>query len=95
MIIFLQAAQSQWSGIIMILAMFAIIYFFMIRPQSKQQKALEQLRNNLTIGQDVITTGGLHGTVKAVADKTVTLRVASGVELVFEKNSIVSLKTQA
>lgn len=83
------AAGSGMSSIVMIVALFAIMYFFMIRPQSKRQKELEKFRNALAVGQDVVTTGGIHGTVKAVGDTTVTLRVATGVEIVFDKASIV------
>lgn len=86
------AAGSGWSSIIMIVAMFAIVYFFMIRPQSKRQKELDKMRNNLTVGQDVVTTGGIHGTVKAVGEGTVTLKVATGVEIVFDKNAVAIVK---
>lgn len=76
-------------SIIMMVALFAIVYFFMIRPQSKRQKEIENFRRALTVGQDVVTTGGLHGTIKAVADTTVTLRIATGVEVVFDKSAII------
>lgn len=76
-------------SILMMVALFAIVYFFMIRPQSKRQKEIEKFRNSLTIGQDVVTTGGIHGTVKAVDITTVTLKVATGVEIVFDKSAIV------
>lgn len=76
-------------SIVMMVALFAIVYFFMIRPQSKRQKEVEKFRNSLTIGQDVVTTGGIHGTVKSVDVSTVTLKVATGVEMVFDKSAIV------
>lgn len=79
------------SGIIMIVLMFVIIYFFMIRPQSKQQKKINAFRQALTVGKDVVTTGGVHGTVKAIGDGTVTLKVATGVEIVFDKTAIMPL----
>lgn len=90
MITLLQAQQgSAMPSIVMMVALFAIVYFFMIRPQSKRQKEIEKFRNSLTIGQDVVTTGGIHGTVKAVDVSTVTLKVATGVEMVFDKSAIV------
>lgn len=90
MITLLQAQQgSAMPSILMMVALFAIVYFFMIRPQSKRQKEIEKFRNSLTIGQDVVTTGGIHGTVKAVDITTVTLKVATGVEIVFDKSAIV------
>lgn len=82
-----------YSGIIIIVLMFVIIYFFMIRPQNKQQKKINAFRQALTVGQDVVTTGGVHGTVKAIGDGTVTLKVATGVEIVFDKTAIMPLPT--
>ena len=68
--IVLQAAQGQQGGgmsmIIMMVVLFAIVYFFMIRPQNKKQKEIQKFRNALTVGQDVVTIGGIHGTVKAI-----------------------------
>lgn len=97
MITLLQAGASgasNYSGLIMIALMFVIIYFFMIRPQSKQAKKITAFRQALTVGQDVVTTGGIHGTVKSISDTTVTLRVATGVEIVFDKSAIVPAAEQ-
>ena len=55
----------DWSMIIMLVAMFAIVYFFMIRPQKKRQKEIENFRKNLTIGSKVITASGVYGTVNS------------------------------
>lgn len=101
MITFLQATTaeqpSMWPTIIMMVALFAIVYFFMIRPQQKKQKEINNFRNALTVGQDVVTIGGLHGTIKHIDDvkQTVTLRVANGVEVLFEKSAIVPSGVQA
>ena len=89
----LQAAPAQqgsgWSMIIMLVAMFAIMYFFMIRPQQKKQKEEHNFRNSLTVGQEVITIGGIYGTVKNVElDGVVTLEVASGVKIRVHKDGI-------
>ncbi|MBQ0163706.1 MAG: preprotein translocase subunit YajC [Bacteroidales bacterium] len=97
MITLLQAGASgasNYSGLIMIALMFVVIYFFMIRPQSKQAKKIAAFRQALTVGQDVVTTGGIHGTVKSISDTTVTLRVATGVEIVFDKSAIVPAAEQ-
>ena len=74
----------------MMVVLFAIIYFFMIRPQSKKQKEIQKFRNALQKGQDVITIGGLHGTISHIDEEknTVTLEVSTGVKLVFEKSAI-------
>ena len=51
---------------IMIIALFAIMYFFMIRPQRKKQKEIENFRKALHVGQEVITAGGIHGTIRQI-----------------------------
>lgn len=90
MITLLQAAgtASSLPTIIMLVAMFAIMYFFMIRPQSQKQKKIQKFRDALTVGQDVVTIGGIHGTVKSIADNTVKLCIATGVDIIVEKNGI-------
>lgn len=76
--------------ILMMVVLFAIVYFFMIRPQNKKQKEIQKFRNSLRIGDEVITIGGIHGTVKSIDDErsTVTLEVATGVKIVFAKDAI-------
>ena len=54
---------------IMIIAMFAILYFFMIRPQNKKQKEINNFRKQLQINQSVVTAGGIHGNVRIRIDK--------------------------
>ena len=84
----LQAGGGNFSMIIMMVAIFAIMYFFMIRPQQKKQKEIMNFRNNLTIGQDVVTAGGIYGKIKELDVTTVTLEIASGVKIKMDRNSI-------
>ena len=91
--ILLQAAQQGGGGYSMIIVMvllFAVMYFFMIRPQNKKQKEIQNFRDALTVGQDVVTIGGIHGTIKNInaEEGTVTLEVATGVKIVFAKEAI-------
>ena len=88
--IMLQAAAGggNFSMIIMMVAIFAIMYFFMIRPQQKKQKEIMNFRNNLTVGQDVVTAGGIYGKIKDLDVTTVTLEIASGVKIKIDRNSI-------
>ena len=76
--------------IIMMVVLFAIMYFFMIRPQNKKQKEIEKFRSALSVGQDVVTIGGIYGTVRSIdeAENTVTLEVATGVQMKFAKSAI-------
>ena len=78
------------SMILMMVALFAIMYFFMIRPQNKKQKEIEKFRSALSVGQDVVTIGGIYGTVRSIdeAENTVTLEVAKGVKMKFAKSAI-------
>lgn len=87
-------AMGGYGGIIMIVALFAIMYFFMIRPQNKKAKKEREFRNSLKEGDDVMTIGGLHGRVHRVEDTTVTLEVATGVKLKFEKSAILQKGAQ-
>ncbi|MBO4674386.1 MAG: preprotein translocase subunit YajC [Bacteroidaceae bacterium] len=92
----MQAAQGaakggfDWSMIIMIVAMFAIVYFFMIRPQRKRQKEIENFRKGLTIGSKVITASGVYGTVKSLNEGQpyLTIEIAKGVTVQIDRNYV-------
>lgn len=91
-------AQGQGGGmgmIIMLVVLFAIMYFFMIRPQNKKQKEIQKFRNELTVGQEVVTFGGVYGTIKSIDEvaNTVTLEVATGVKIIFAKEAINPIAT--
>ena len=84
--VFLQAGGGgDYSFLIMMVAIFAIMYFFMIRPQNKKQKEIANFRKNLEVGQEVITAGGIYGKIK---ENTVVLEIASGVKIKIDRNSI-------
>ena len=89
-----QAAGGSFfaSPIFMLVLMFVIMWFFMIRPQRKQQKAIEAFRNSLEVGAHVVTSGGIYGTVKEVINENgrsiVVLEVASGVKIKVDKSSV-------
>lgn len=84
------AAGSGLSTILLMVGMFVIVYFFMIRPQNKKQKEIQKFRNALQVGQEIITIGGIHGTIKSICeeDNTVMLEVATGVKIKMEKSAI-------
>ncbi|MFC4356038.1 preprotein translocase subunit YajC [Chryseomicrobium palamuruense] len=75
-------------GLLPIIAMFAVMWFFIIRPAQKRQKATSTMQNSLKRGDQVITVGGLHGTIDALDDTTVFLTVSDGTRLQFEKVAI-------
>lgn len=76
--------------IVMMVVLFAIVYFFMIRPQNKKQKEIQKFRNALSVGQDIVTIGGIYGTIKQVNEEagTVVVEVATGVKMTFAKEAI-------
>ena len=89
------AGGSQMGFWMMILLLFAVMYFCMIRPQRKQQKELETFRAGLKKGDKVVTTGGIYGTVDEVTDRTVLIKVDGDVKLRMDKNSIIRDYTNA
>lgn len=96
--VFFQAPAAGPDGSlmwIMLIAMFVIMYFFMIRPQNKKQKEIQKFRNELTVGQEVVTIGGVYGTIKSIDEvaNTVTLEVATGVKIIFAKEAINPIAT--
>lgn len=76
--------------LIMMVAIFAIMYFFMILPQQKKQKEIRNFQNSLTEGTKVITAGGVYGTVKRVSieDNTVEIEVSRGVNITVDKGYV-------
>ena len=86
-------APAQGGGMsfwIMIIAMIAIMYFFMWRPESKRRKQMENFRNNLKKGDKIITAGGIYGTIKEIQPTSLLIEVDSNVTLRVDKNMIVA-----
>ena len=76
--------------LIMMVAIFAIMYFFMILPQQKKQKEIRNFQNSLTEGTKVITAGGVYGVVKRIniEDNTIEIEVSRGVNIVVERSFV-------
>ena len=83
-----EAQGGGLSGMIMIIALIAIFYFFMIRPQSKKQKEIKQAREAMQKGDKVVTAGGIHGKINEVSDTYIIMEVAPGVTLKVDKASV-------
>jgi preprotein translocase subunit YajC len=82
------AADNGSMMWIMLIAMFAILYFFMIRPQNKKQKEINNFRKQLQINQSVVTAGGIHGIIKEINDNDIILEIDRNVRIRIDKNSI-------
>lgn len=99
LIAFLQEAPAVGGGgsmmWIMLIAMFAIMYFFMIRPQNKKQKEIANFRKSLEVNQKVITAGGIHGKIKEIKDDYIVLEIADNVKIKIDKASIFAAPADA
>ena len=73
---------------VMLLLIFVIMWFFMIRPQRKQQKELQKFRDGLKKGDKVVTIGGIYGTVVEIKDKSVLVEVDKDVKIRVDKNAV-------
>ena len=85
-----QGGGSAMPMLLMMVAIFAIMYFFMIRPQQKRQKEIQQFQNQLTEGTQVVTGGGIYGTVKSIdlTKNTVDVKIARDVVITVDKNYV-------
>lgn len=90
---FLAAQAAQGGGmsmILMMVALFAIMYFFMIRPQQKRQKEIRNFQNSITEGTKVVTGGGVYGTVRRVniENNSVEVEIARGVVVTCDRGYV-------
>ena len=65
------------ESIILLVLMFGLLYFFMIRPENKRKKEAENLRNSLTVVDEITSIGGITGTVCAVKDSTIVIETGA------------------
>jgi len=90
-LVLLQEAAPAGNGmmnIVMIVALIAIFYFFMIRPQQKRQKEIRKFREALTVGDRIITAGGIHGKIRGVKDNSFIVEIADNVKITIDKGSV-------
>ena len=86
------APAAQGSGLsmwIMLALIFVVMWFFMIRPQKKQQKELQNFRDTLKKGDKVVTIGGIYGTVAEIKEDSVLIEVDSNVKIRVSKQALV------
>lgn len=77
-----------WSGIVMMVLIFVVFYFFLIRPQTKRQKEIRKFQDSLENGKRVITSGGIYGKIREVKDDVVVLEVADNVRIKVSKSMV-------
>lgn len=76
------------TGLLPIVAMVAIFYFLIIRPQQKQSKQLAQMRSSLQKGDRVVTSGGIHGVITNLKGDVITVRIADAVKIDVDRNAL-------
>jgi len=82
------------STLIMFGAIFLIFYFMIIRPQQKRSKEREKMLSNLEKGDKVVTSGGLHGIIAGLEEKTALVQVSDNIKLKIERSAITTVLTK-
>lgn len=83
-----QQATSTWIMWALIAVMLVVFYFILIRPQRKRAQEHDQMVSKMEKGDEVVTIGGLHGTLKKIDDDTVVIEVDKGISLTFSRSAI-------
>ena len=88
------AGGSMVMTIVMLVAWIGIMYFILIRPQKKQQKQMDELRNSIEPGDNIMTTGGFYGVVLDVVDDTVIVEFGNNknCRIPMHKNAIAEVQ---
>ena len=88
-----QAAPSGGGGsqILILVLMFAAMYFLIIAPQRKKQKQHQQMITELTSGANIVTSGGIYGTITNVKDDRFVVRIAEGTKIEITKSSVATV----
>ena len=84
----------DWTIIVFLILMFALVYFLIIRPQRKKQKEHEELVTELKKGDRVITAGGIYGQIESISEDSVTIKVESGTTMRVARGSIAIRRKQ-
>jgi preprotein translocase subunit YajC len=83
-----QGGGFDYQFILMLVAFFVIIYFFMIRPQQKRQKDLQKARDAIKSGDKIVTSGGIYGKVREINDKYMLVEISENVKIRVDKGHI-------
>jgi preprotein translocase subunit YajC len=82
------------SAYIFILVLLALMWFLLIRPQRKRQLQAQQLVDSISVGKEIVTAGGLYGTVTAIEDDEVHVEIAEGVEVRVAKRAVAGVVSE-
>ena len=87
-----KAASNPIMGFMPIILIFVVFYFLLIRPQKKQQKEQKQLISELQKNDEVVTAGGIHGTIVNLQEDVITLRIDENTRMKVQRSSIQTVK---
>lgn len=90
----MQPGAGGLAGFLPLIVIFIIFYFLLIRPQQKRMKDHQKMLDNLQKGDQIITSGGLHGTVANIRGNEVDIKVTEDVRIVFSKDAISVIKKE-
>lgn len=80
--------SQQTLTLVWLIAVAAIFYFMIIRPQQQRTKKQKEMQDSVQVGDRVVTIGGLYGTVKSLDDDTMTLQVSDNTKIVFARAAL-------
>ena len=82
------------GGYIFILVLLVVMWFLLIRPQRRRQVESQRLLQSLEVGKEIVTAGGLYGTITALEDDEARVRIADGVEVRIAKRAIAGVLSE-
>lgn len=85
---------SSAYSLVMLVIFFAIMYFFLIRPQQKQAKQRRTMLDSLRVGDKIVSIGGIHGKIRKIKEDTIILQIADKVEIELAKNGVSSIENR-
>jgi len=86
------SAANSLIQLLPLALIFIIFYFLLIRPQKQKEKEHQKMLSGINKNDEVVTSGGIHGTIVNVKDKTLTLRIDDNVKMEIEKSSVAYIK---
>ena len=87
-----EAGGNPILGMLPFIMMFAVLYFLISRPQIKKQKAQQKMVDELKKGDDIVTSGGIHGTILNLKEDVIVVRIADGVKIDVSRSAVSRVK---
>lgn len=94
LMVFMQQGDSTTGllgSLLPFLLIILVFYFLILRPQQKRQKERQRLLSSIKKGDKVITSGGLHGTIEGIDDKTVLIKIADNIKVKVERSAVTTI----